>query len=106
VKPWDVMITPEGEKMLLSIQDRRIRKLLKSRAMRLSTAPEKQGKPLKGELVGLRSVRAVGQRYRIIYKLDNESRRVWILAMGIRRSGHKGDIYEISKKATHTPGTT
>jgi hypothetical protein len=58
VKPWDVMITPEGEKMLLSIQDRRIRKLLKSRAMRLSTAPEKPGKPLKGELVGLRSVTA------------------------------------------------
>jgi hypothetical protein len=57
---WTVFFTQEAEELLLRIEDRRIRKLLKERAMRLDSHPEMQGKPLGGDLAGLRSVRAVG----------------------------------------------
>ena len=62
---WHVFLTREAEEMLLAIRDRRVRKLLHSRAIKLQNSPEQQGKPLIGELTGLRSIRAVGQRYRI-----------------------------------------
>jgi mRNA interferase RelE/StbE len=92
------MLTPEGENMLVSIQDRRIRKLIRARAMRLSTSPDMQGKPLSGDLAGLRSIRAVRQRYRILYELDHDAHEVWIVAVGIRKAGGRDDIYELVRK--------
>ncbi len=65
---------------------------------RLASDPEKQGKALVGELSGLRSVRAVGQRYRVIYQLVDDKVVVAILAVGIRRDGSKQDIYQLAKK--------
>lgn len=73
---WHVFLTLEAEEMLLAIRDRRVRNLLYSRAMKLQNSPEQQGKPLVRELVGFRSVRAVGQRYRIIYKIDGARQEV------------------------------
>jgi mRNA interferase RelE/StbE len=96
--PWTVHFTAEAEKMLLKLRDRRIRKLLKARAEHLCADPGIQGKPLGGELAGLRSVRAVGQRYRIIYELFPEDHEVWIVAVGIRKSGERDDVYELAKK--------
>jgi len=57
---WKVFLTREAEEMFLAIRDRRVRKLLHSRAMKLQNSPEQQGKPLVHELAGFRSVRAVG----------------------------------------------
>lgn len=68
------MLTTEAESLLLEVQDRRIREAIKARALRLTNSPEMQGKPLSGDLAGLRSVRAVGQRYRIVYELDDAHR--------------------------------
>jgi mRNA interferase RelE/StbE len=93
---WTIFFSKEAEDLLLRIDDRRIRKLLKDRAQRLCTHPEMQGKALGGDLAGLRSIRAVGQRYRIIYELLPEDREVWIIAVGIRKAGHKEDIYEVA----------
>ncbi len=53
--------------MLEAIQDRRVRDKIRDRIDGLAQEPEKQGKPLTGELTGYRSLRAVGQRYRVIY---------------------------------------
>ena len=95
---WNVFFTQEAEEMLLSIRDRRVKKLLHSRAMKLQDSPEQQGKPLVRELVGLRSVRAVGQRYRILYEIDRDRQEVWVVTLGIRKDGHKSDVYEIGSK--------
>ena len=56
------------------------------------------GKRLKGSLKEFRSVRAAGQRYRIIYKVQEEEIIVIIVAVGIRKEGNKKDIYELMKK--------
>ena len=95
---WTVFFTDQAEEMLLRIDDRRIRELIKARAMRLNTSPEMQGKPLGRDLAGLRSVRAVGQRYRIIYELFPADREVWIVTVGIRKSGNHDDVYELAKQ--------
>jgi mRNA interferase RelE/StbE len=94
---WSVFFTIEAEAMLRGVEDRRIRSLLKARAMRLSSSPEMQGKPLGGELAGLRSVRAVGQRYRIVYELFYQDRAVWVITLGTRKAGARDDVYELAK---------
>ncbi|WP_457553778.1 type II toxin-antitoxin system RelE family toxin [Desulfobacula sp.] len=95
---YQVFLTQEAEDMLLAIRDRRVKKLLYSRAIKLQNSPEQQGKPLVRELIGLRSVRAVGQRYRIIYEIDVSRREVWVVTLGIRKEGNRGDVYEIASK--------
>ena len=65
----------------------------------LKEYPLKVGQPLKGNLQDYRSIRAVGQRYRIIYQVKENEIAVIIVAVGIRRDGDKKrDIYELMKK--------
>ena len=65
----------------------------------LKEYPLKVGKPLKDNLQDYRSIRAVGQRYRIIYQVKENEIEVIIVAVGIRRDGDKKrDIYELMKK--------
>lgn len=60
------------------------------------------GKPLKGPLKEYRSVRAAGQRYRVIYKVLEDEIIVIVVAVGIRKDGDKKDIYELMKKYIKT----
>jgi mRNA interferase RelE/StbE len=69
---WQVEISTLALKQLKEIKDVRVRGKLFERIEQLENEPENQGKPLKNELSGLRSVRAIGQRYRIIYELKDE----------------------------------
>jgi len=65
----------------------------------LKEEPLKVGKPLKGNLQAYRSIRSVGQRYRIIYQVKETEIEVVVVAVGIRRDGDKkADIYELMKK--------
>src|SRR4029450_8275914 len=80
------------------IPDQRIRRLISQRVDQLARSPEQQGKPLIGELAGFRSVRAIGQRYRIVYRVERREVTVLIVAVGRRRSGDKSDIYELARK--------
>jgi addiction module toxin, relE/stbE family len=65
----------------------------------LKEYPLKVGKPLKGNLQDYRSIRSVGQRYRIIYQVKETEVEVIVVAVGIRRDGDKkNDIYELMKK--------
>jgi mRNA interferase RelE/StbE len=68
----------------------------------LKEEPLLLGKPLKGSLKDFRSIRAAGQRYRIIYKVQKTEIIVIILAVGIRKEGDKKDIYELMKKYIKT----
>lgn len=95
---WRILLTPTAVQMLADISDRRIREKIAGLIDRLSEEPEKQGKALLGELSGLRSIRAVGQRYRIIYQIRGDEIVVVIVAIGIHRDGARGDIYNLAKK--------
>jgi mRNA interferase RelE/StbE len=98
MKYWNVVIMPVAKKHLASIRDRRIQEGLKTSLRRLEYEPEKQGKPLSDELAGYRSIRAVGQRYRILYKLEEEQVIVAVVALGIRKARDKKDVYELAMK--------
>lgn len=95
---WQILLTPTALKLLSDISDRRIREKIGTVIDRLTEDPEKQGKALLGELAGFRSIRAVGQRYRIIYQIRGNDIVVVIVAVGIRRDGAKDDIYTLAKK--------
>jgi mRNA interferase RelE/StbE len=49
-------------------------------------------------LEGYRSLRAVGQRYRIIYKVEATKVIVTVVTVGIRKDGDKADVYALAKK--------
>lgn len=95
---YGIEITPVALETLKGMKDRRIARQIAQRIDRLGDDPEKQGKPLLGELSGYRSVRAAGQRYRVIYKTKDTSVIVVIVAIGIRKEGDKKDIYKLVRK--------
>jgi mRNA interferase RelE/StbE len=95
---WKIVITPTALKMIKSISDARIRGQISGVIDRLAEDPDRQGKPLVAELSGFRSIRAAGQRYRIIYKIIRKQVVVVIVAAGIRKEGSKKDIYQLAKK--------
>jgi mRNA interferase RelE/StbE len=98
---WRIIITPTALKQIKSISDKRVTEKIAVVIDRLATDPEKQGKPLTGELTGFRSIRAVGQRYRVIYKTQKKQVFVIIVAAGIRKEGHRSDIYALARKLIH-----
>lgn len=95
---YQVLLTSEAAELLRSISDRRIQSQLIRRIERLSGDPEKQGKPLTGPLAGYRSIRAAGQRYRIVYRVERGEVRVIVVAAGIRREGGRRDIYRLAQR--------
>ncbi len=84
--------------MLEAIKDLRVRKKIFDRVRKLEDEPEQQGKPLVDDLMGYRSVRAVGQRYRVVYRVKADVVEVIVIGAGIRKAGDKNDIYERLKK--------
>ena len=94
-----IFVTPTAEEMITQLQAD-AREKIKYRIGALSEDPEKQEKPLLGELAGLRSAHAAG-RYRIIYQVDREQVVVIIVGAGIRKEGDKRDIYTLTRKLLH-----
>jgi mRNA interferase RelE/StbE len=92
-----VDILPAAQDMVLKISDRRIQEKLLERMAALAADPELQGKPLGDDLAGYRSVRAVGQRNRIIYRVERSTVVVMVVA-GIRKEGSREDIYRVASK--------
>ena len=84
--------------MLEAITDRRVREKIASMIDSLESDPEVRGKPLDDDLAGYRSVRAVGQRYRIIYRVERLTVTVMVVAAGIRKEGSRDDIYRVAAK--------
>ncbi len=95
---WEVVLTPQARLMLETVQDRRVRESIRDRIDGLAQEPEKQGRPLMGDLLGFRSLRAVGHRYRVIYRVEKGKVLVLVVALGIRKEGSKRDVYELARK--------
>lgn len=95
---YRIIMEPEAIKMLREISDRRIQEKIAQRIDGLIHDPDLQGKPLTGEFSGYRSLRAVGQRYRIIYRVEKERVLVFVVALGLRKEGSRDDIYLLAKK--------
>lgn len=95
---YAIRITPTALEMIRGVRDRRVIDLIQKRIDELAKDPDKQGKALHGELQGYRCVRAVGQRYRILYRVEGMAVIVLVVAVGIRKEGDKKDIYELAQK--------
>jgi mRNA interferase RelE/StbE len=95
---YQIVITSAARQMLKHISDRRVRERLRDAIDRLVEDPELRGKPLGDDLAGYRSVRAVGQRYRIIYRVERTAVTVVVVAVGIRKEGSREDIYALAKR--------
>ena len=95
---YRIIIEPTALKTLSDIADRRIQEAIRDRIDALAHEPEQQGKPLTGELRGYRSLRAVGQRYRIVYRVERSQVVVLMVAVGIRKEGDRHDVYRLAQK--------
>ena len=76
--------------------DNRIQRKLLEVADELATDPDKRGKPLVGDLAGYWSVR--WSRYRMVYLIDDDTHKVYVLAVGMRQEGKPRDIYELARR--------
>jgi mRNA interferase RelE/StbE len=95
---YQVQLTKLALSMIAEIQDLREQKGITDRLKKLKNDPLIQGKALTGDLKGYHSVRAVGQRYRIVYKVVQERIVVTVVGVGRRKEGDKKDIYKLMKK--------
>lgn len=95
---YEIQFSPLALEMLEAVQDKRELGKLRDRINQLKLEPDKQGKALTDNLAGLRSVRAVGQRYRIIYEIEEETIVVLVIGVGRRKDGDKKDIYRLLGK--------
>ena len=95
---YQIIIEPAALQSLAAIPDRRVQAKIRDRIDGLAHEPEQQGKPLTGELRGYRSLRAAGQRYRVVYRVERAKIVVVILAVGVRKAGDRRDVYMLAKK--------
>ncbi len=95
---YKIIIAPTALKMLKQIPDRRIQTKIAQMIDGLENDPELKGKPLWDELSGFRSIRAVGQRYRIVYKAERGIVTVFVVAVEIRKEGDRSDVYRLAQK--------
>lgn len=93
-----IAIAPSTLESLTAIPDRRMQQKIRDRISGLAHSPEKQGKPLTGELAGYHSLRAAGQRYRVLYRVDKGRVLVLVVAVGLRKEGDRKDVYMLAKK--------
>jgi len=94
---YRIEITPTALKALEAIADRRTRMAIIRRIDALVKEPEKQGKPLRGWLAGFLSLRAAGQRYRVVYIVNNGGNRVLVYMVDIRNEGNRRDVYALAE---------
>lgn len=99
---YAVVWTVTAGNLLGEITDRRIRQLIFDTTRRLEDEPAKQGAPLTRELAGFRDLRAVGQRYRVLYRVEEVRHVVQVVAVGLRREGARDDIYELARRLLRT----
>lgn len=95
---YRVELTPLALEMIEAIQDKREQKGIIERLQKLTLEPIQQGKPLTADLKGYYSVRALGQRYRIVYQVKADRILIVVVGVGRRKDGDKKDIYTLLKK--------
>ncbi|MEX2599797.1 MAG: type II toxin-antitoxin system RelE/ParE family toxin [Dehalococcoidia bacterium] len=95
---YRIEITPSALGALEGIKDRRTRAAIMRRIDGLTEDPDKQGKALRAELTGYFSVRAAGQRYRVVYQVGALEGRVVVVLVGIRKEGGREDVYALAQR--------
>jgi mRNA interferase RelE/StbE len=95
---WEISVSSVAEKPLVAITDRRVQRELVQAIDSLEDDPLTRGKPLSGKLADCFSIRAEAQRYRIIYKVDREAGRVFVLTIGSRKQGDRADVYALAER--------
>jgi mRNA interferase RelE/StbE len=95
---WSISLLSPAVEALSQIKDRRIQTQIQNAFQRLRQNPEQTGKPLAGELAGYRSLRAVNQEFRIIYRVNKDEVEVLVVAIGRRKEGDRDDIYALAKR--------
>jgi mRNA interferase RelE/StbE len=96
---YEIIISPQAAVQIEKIKDARVRRALYERIEKLAIDPLLQGDPLGDELKGYRNVRAVGQRYRVIYRVDDFRIVVFVFGVGLRREGSPDDVYAEATRA-------
>lgn len=93
--PYKIGFTDLG-KSSLKAMDKKIRQEVRRSMLPLSSQP-KIGKPLIGQFSGLYSLR-IGNRYRIIYRINEETERIYVELVGERKPGRMDDVYQAAKR--------
>ena len=84
--PWELVVAPSAERALARVSERVAAAIVEFMLGPLLDEPTLVGKPLRRELAGYRSARRGS--YRVVYRLDEESREVRVV-----RIEHRSDIY-------------
>jgi mRNA interferase RelE/StbE len=95
---WTIRLTDTARKSLLAIKDQRIQRVIVERIDELAEEPDKRGRPLFADLAQYRSIRAVGQRYRIIYQIHEDVVTVHVVFVGLRKEGDPHDVYALAQR--------
>jgi addiction module RelE/StbE family toxin len=82
---WRVVLTPQAKRDLNRLPAKAVPAVVEG-VLSLRDNPVCQGKPLNGELEGLHSARRAP--YRIVYRIERQSRVVRLLLIG-----HRADVY-------------
>lgn len=95
---YAILWSAEALKMLRALRDKRTQRAIVKRASALAVTPDSQGQPLRDELASYRSVRAASQRCRIVYRTDHAKGAVLVVAVGLRRTGKRDDVYALASR--------
>lgn len=98
---FEILLTDDAQADLAGIGDQRTVRAIAKKIDGLRVEPDQQGKKLSGTLKDYRSIRAAGQRYRVIYQVAIDPELpgvVLVVLIGIRRDGHRSDAYEVAEK--------
>jgi mRNA interferase RelE/StbE len=101
---YPIQIAPTGYRSLRDLKDKKTRRQIAKGIDGLGLASERQGKALVGPIEGVPSVRAVRDRFRVLYDVDKSARLVSVLLVGERSPGPDADIYALAKKLLSTFG--
>lgn len=92
---YNVGFTEHGLSSLKAVE-KNVRREIFNETMTLAGQP-KSGKPLVGPLLGLYSLR-IRNRYRAVYRIDEEAVRIYVELVGERKPGKEDDVYQAAKR--------
>src|SRR5688572_12822304 len=95
---FEIILTEEAQSDLNAIKDGRTYSAIETSIDRLESEPDKRGKQLRGKLSDYWSMRAAGQRYRVLYQIGVLEGVVTVVVVGIRKEGDKRDAYKVANK--------
>ena len=101
-RDFSLEIAPTGYRSLGAVKDKKTQGEIAKAIDGLARSPEAQGKALAGPLVGLRSARAARNHYRILYRVDAESKLVSVLLIARRKAGAEDDVYALARRLLRT----